>query len=131
MTHNDLTQAAQVLGRKGGSSTSPAKQQASRENGKKGGRPVRQYQVSVATGAAAWDCARKFAELYHCEVVYRQRNKLILHSPTGYREGLPGDYGFCNATSTHALTQPGVWLVVGAAGWKKAAKVLKLKREVR
>lgn len=34
-----LTDAAATLGRKGGSSTSEAKRAASRENGKKGGRP--------------------------------------------------------------------------------------------
>jgi hypothetical protein len=34
-----LNKAAQLLGRKGGQAKSPAKQNASRENGKKGGRP--------------------------------------------------------------------------------------------
>ena len=35
----DITEAARAMGRKGGKSTSPKKQKASRENGKKGGRP--------------------------------------------------------------------------------------------
>ena len=36
----DLSKAAAALGRKGGASTSEAKAQAARDNGKKGGRPV-------------------------------------------------------------------------------------------
>ena len=35
----DLSKAAAALGRKGGASTSEAKAQAARDNGKKGGRP--------------------------------------------------------------------------------------------
>lgn len=35
----NIKQAARLMGRKGGSSKSPEKQAASRENGKKGGRP--------------------------------------------------------------------------------------------
>ncbi len=35
----ELSDAARALGRKGGSSRTPKKQAASRENGKKGGRP--------------------------------------------------------------------------------------------
>ena len=35
----DVSAAAAIMGRKGGQSTSPAKQRASRENGKLGGRP--------------------------------------------------------------------------------------------
>jgi len=34
-----MSAAAAILGRRGGKSTSPAKQKAVRENGKKGGRP--------------------------------------------------------------------------------------------
>ena len=37
--NHDLSKAASALGRKGGSSTSEAKTQASRANGAKGGRP--------------------------------------------------------------------------------------------
>lgn len=36
---SDISQAAAAMGRKGGQSTSEAKRQAVRENGKKGGRP--------------------------------------------------------------------------------------------
>ena len=35
----DIAEAARAMGRKGGKSTSPKKQRASRENGKKGGYP--------------------------------------------------------------------------------------------
>ena len=35
----DISEAARIMGRKGGKSTSPDKQKASRENGKKGGWP--------------------------------------------------------------------------------------------
>ncbi len=35
----DVSSAAAIMGKKGGQSTSPAKQRASRENGKLGGRP--------------------------------------------------------------------------------------------
>ena len=37
--HMEIHEAAKVLGRKGGSVKSPKKAAASRENGKKGGRP--------------------------------------------------------------------------------------------
>ena len=39
--------AAAVLGKSGGSSTSPEKQAASRENGKKGGRPKKRHGLTV------------------------------------------------------------------------------------
>lgn len=39
MADSDLKSAAVLLGRKGGSATTDAKQAAARENGKKGGRP--------------------------------------------------------------------------------------------
>lgn len=38
---NEITQAAATLGKLGGKSKSPAKQQAARENGRKGGRPIK------------------------------------------------------------------------------------------
>ena len=37
--YRDLSEAAKALGAKGGKSTSPAKESASRSNGKLGGRP--------------------------------------------------------------------------------------------
>lgn len=37
---NEIQSAAATLGKLGGKSTSPAKQAASRENGRKGGRPL-------------------------------------------------------------------------------------------
>ena len=42
LLERDISQAAAALGRKGGSSKSPAKQAAVRENGKKGGRPKKE-----------------------------------------------------------------------------------------
>ena len=38
-TEIDISEAARIMGRKGGISTSNAKKRASRENGKKGGYP--------------------------------------------------------------------------------------------
>lgn len=38
---NEITKAAATLGKLGGKSKSPAKQQASRANGRKGGRPLK------------------------------------------------------------------------------------------
>lgn len=45
---SDIKEAAAVMGRKGGKSTSEAKQKAVRDNGKKGGRPRKdRYSDSV------------------------------------------------------------------------------------
>ena len=50
MTHT-LTYAAALLGRKGGQSTSPAKQSAVRANGALGGRPPREPYTTTLNGA--------------------------------------------------------------------------------
>jgi len=41
MKRSKLTAAARLMGRKGGKATTPAKVAASRENGRRGGRPRR------------------------------------------------------------------------------------------
>ena len=43
----DLSKAASILGKKGGQSTSPAKQAAVRLNGLKGGRPSKQPKTGL------------------------------------------------------------------------------------
>lgn len=85
---------------------------------------MKQYLISKASGSVAWEVARKFSETNNCDVVYRQGEKLICHSPKSYREGKPGDYGFCDETSRHAMENKGIWLVVGSAGWGKAKKAI-------
>lgn len=45
--NTDISQAAAALGRKGGKSTSEAKQVAARENGKRGGRPKTMHTVII------------------------------------------------------------------------------------
>lgn len=47
---NELSNAAAALGRIGGQSTSTAKQQAARENGKRGGRPTRYELIARLAG---------------------------------------------------------------------------------
>lgn len=56
-TNTDIHAAAAALGRMGGSSTSPAKQAASRANGARGGRP-RKAAVEARLDAL-WDAGRK------------------------------------------------------------------------
>lgn len=49
VTHTDLSQAAKMLGRRGGLAKSKAKVKASKENGKKGGRPRKRANQSKAS----------------------------------------------------------------------------------
>jgi hypothetical protein len=45
----NLSKAAAALGKLGGQSKSPAKRRASRENGKRGGRPKKLIQLNYST----------------------------------------------------------------------------------
>lgn len=46
VTHTDVSQAAKLLGRRGGLAKSKAKVKAAKQNGKKGGRPRKQLKAS-------------------------------------------------------------------------------------
>ena len=50
---NDLSEAARAMGRKGGASTSPAKQAASRANGAKAHKPTKGEVLDAVAKAAA------------------------------------------------------------------------------
>ena len=67
-TTPDLSAAAAALGRKGGQSTSERKAAASRENGKRGGRPRKDRTMA---GYDVLYCGKCGAELPEVATVYR------------------------------------------------------------
>lgn len=63
---SDISSAAALLGRKGGSSKSESKRAAVRENGRKGGRPRRYYGFREANKGQepAWFCSEAAARRF-------------------------------------------------------------------
>lgn len=76
-TNTNIHNAAAALGRIGGSSTSPAKRAASRENGKKGGRPVTLHDARSERG----EC------YFWRHIVRRTRKRIIISDYTNVQGG--------------------------------------------
>lgn len=89
----DLSTAAAALGRKGGQSTSEAKQAASRANGKRGGRPRRDNIMSGTTSQfKAGDAVQvRYSGKWHSETFHISRTWYTTANGRQYKVRENGD----------------------------------------
>lgn len=87
-----ISLAASTLGRKGGSSTSPAKRKASAENGKKGGRPEKRYDIVTLLADDGASEIVSFRDFKKTEPMTRRQWRATVESKYGKKNKIDIEY---------------------------------------
>ena len=111
MDKKEISEAAAILGRKGGQTKTPARAAASRDNGRKGGRPKNlvKYRVHFYGPEVTFfaDSQASYCELYHKAAKKLTGDKTACFCQSS--SGIPGHGQIMRPCSTGGLTSIKGW----------------------